>query len=351
MTLARLDDDDVAGADLLHAALGADEADAVDDVQRLALGVCVPDGARAGREADVGAADGGVVVDAKPTAMVNSVAKTVKNAVTNKLDPLVEIYAQMFAHGVRAPVLRRPDEYGMPYEDVFFPSMDGITLAGWFIPAEGSDKLLITNHPMTCNRYGFPGHLAPWNTMFGGSEVNFLPQLKALHDAGYNISPRTCATMDAAPPTPAGTSGLGLVECGDVVGSVRYAKQRWPEMTLGLWSRCMGGNSTITAMDLYPDEFTDIKALGVLNVVSGRTFIEKGAELAKMDPAKAAERLDVRMYELTGFRLDEETPRPHAHAVRVPTFMAQLKRDFLIHAEQDGQEIFDALGADDKELC
>lgn len=70
-----------------------------------------------------------------------------------------------------------------------------------------------------------------------------------------------------------------------------------------------------------------------------------------MDPAKAAERLDVRMHELTGFRLDEETPRPHAHAVRVPTFMAQLKRDFLIHAEQDGQKIFDALGADDKELC
>ena len=109
----------------------------------------------------------------------------------------------------------------------------------------------------------------------------------------------------------------------------------------------MGGNSTITAMDPYPEEFPDIKALGVLNVISGRTFIEKGAELAKMDPA---ERLDVRIRELTGFRLDEEMPRPHAHAVTVPTFMAQLKRDFLIHAEQDGQEIFDALGADDKEL-
>lgn len=57
--------------------------------------------------------------------MATNAAKTVKEAVTNKLDPLVEIYAQMFAHGVRTPVLRRPDEYGMAYEDVFFPAMDG----------------------------------------------------------------------------------------------------------------------------------------------------------------------------------------------------------------------------------
>lgn len=288
--------------------------------------------------------------DAKPTAMAANVAKTVKDTLGNKLDPLVEIYAQMFAHGVRTPILRRPDDYGMDYEDVWFPSMDGITLEGWFIPAEGSDRLLIINHPMTCNRYGFPGHLAPWNTMFGGFEVNFLPELKHLHDAGYNILAYDLRNHGRSANDPAGTSGIGIVEARDVVGSVRYAKQRWPEMTVGLWSRCMGANSTIMAIDFHPDEFRDVRCLAVVNTVSGRTFIEKGAELAHMDPARAAERLDVRLRELTGFRLDEETPRPHAHAVTMPTFMAQLKRDFLIHGEQDGQEIFDALGADDKEL-
>ena len=54
--------------------------------------------------------------DVKPTGMAVNAAKTVKETVTNKLDPLVEIYAQMFAHGVRTPVLRRPDEYGMDYD-------------------------------------------------------------------------------------------------------------------------------------------------------------------------------------------------------------------------------------------
>jgi hypothetical protein len=84
----------------------------------------------------------------------------------------------------------RRDEFD---EDVFFPSLDGVPLEAWFIPAD-SDKLLIINHPMTCNRYGFPGHLPPWNTMVGGFEVNFLPELKHLHDAATISSRMTSAT-------------------------------------------------------------------------------------------------------------------------------------------------------------
>ena len=149
-----------------------------------------------------------------------------------------------------------------------------------------------------------------------------------------------------------GIAGLGLLECRDVVGSVRYAKGRkdLASMKTGLYSRCMGGNSTIIAMDKWPEEFEHIKAMVLLMVVSGRTFIEKAAENIHLDPQKAAEQLDARLRELTGFQLDEETPLPHAHAVKVPTMLAQLRRDFLIHAERDGQAIFDALGAEEKEL-
>ena len=121
-------------------------------------------------------------------------------------------------------------------------------------------------------------------------------------------------------------------------------------MTTGLYSRCMGGNSTVIAMSKWPEEFTHIKALVLLMVVSGRTFIEKGAELIHLDPQKAAEELDERLRELTGMRLDEETPQPYAKDVKVPTLMTQLRRDFLIHGEKDGQSIFDALGAQEKEL-
>nr|WP_231488349.1 hypothetical protein [Brevibacterium sp. VCM10] len=238
----------------------------------------------------------------------------------------------------------------MDYENVFFPSLDGMTLESWFIPAAGSDKLLIVNHPVTCNRYGFPGHLTPWNTMAGGFEVNFLPEYRALHDAGYNILAYDLRNHGRSASDPAGTSGLGLVESRYVVGSVRHAKRHWPEMSIGLCSRCMGGNSTIMAMDLYPEDCAETKVLAVVNVVSRRAFIEKAAEAARQNPAKAAERLDTRIRKLTGFHLDEQTPLHHAHTATVPTLMAQLRRDFLIHAEKDGQEIFDALGSDTKEL-
>jgi uncharacterized protein len=89
---------------------------------------------------------------------VGDVAEKVADSISHQLHPLIEQYANLFKTGARTPVLRRPDDYGMEYEDAFFPAADGVPLEAWFIPAD-SDKLLIVNHPMTCNRYGFPGHL------------------------------------------------------------------------------------------------------------------------------------------------------------------------------------------------
>jgi uncharacterized protein len=101
----------------------------------------------------------------------------------------------------------------------------------------------------------------------------------------------------------------------------------------------MGGNSTIRPWrNGLRGEFTHIRALVLLNVVSGRTFIERGAENQHLYPETAAKRLDEHLRELTGLRLDEETTiavcqaRPGIHADG-----AQLRRYFLIHGERDGQ--------------
>lgn len=42
----------------------------------------------------------------------------------------------------------------MKYDDVSFPSLDGVPLEAWFTPAD-SDELLIVNHPRPCNRMAF----------------------------------------------------------------------------------------------------------------------------------------------------------------------------------------------------
>lgn len=80
-------------------------------------------------------------------------------------------------------------------------------------------------------------------------------------------------------------------------------------MTTGLYCRCIGGNSTVIAMSKRPETFTHVKSLVLLMVVSGRTFIKKGADLMHLDPRKAAEELDERLRELTGMRLNQQTPQ------------------------------------------
>lgn len=172
---------------------------------------------------------------------------------TDPIDPAMQGMAEFFAKSYRTPILRRPDEYGMAYEDVFFPSMDGVPLEGWFIPAADSTRLVICNHFMPGNRYGYPGHLEPWKN-FGGFEVNFLPQYKALHDAGYNVLAYDLRNHGRSGSGNGGLVGIGLLECRDVIGSLRYAKARpdTANMATSLLSICPGCNSTIVAMDKHP---------------------------------------------------------------------------------------------------
>ncbi|KAF4943760.1 hypothetical protein FGADI_13182 [Fusarium gaditjirri] len=270
---------------------------------------------------------------------------------TETINKFVEGYAQLFKNGQRSPILRRPDQYSMKYEDIFFPSLDGTILQGWFIPVENSQKLIIANHPMTCNRYGYPGHLEGYGG-FGGFEVNFLPDYKSLHDAGYNI---ICYDLRNHGISDTGSGGmcgaLGYYEARDVVGSIKYAQSR-PETknnTIGLLSRCMGGNATIHAMTLFPEYFKTIKAMILLQAVSGHAFVEKGAINSGLDKEATVAAFDKRIYELTGFKLAELTPLPLAKNVTVPTLFAQVRKDFLIDTS-DSQQIFDALGSNEKKM-
>lgn len=99
---------------------------------------------------------------------------------------LIDQIAKGVSYSFRTPILRRPSDYGLDYEDVFFPAMDGVLLDGRFIPSKGGKKLIICNHFIGANRYGYPGHLEPW-TGNGDFEVNFVETYKALVEAGCNV--------------------------------------------------------------------------------------------------------------------------------------------------------------------
>lgn len=260
------------------------------------------------------------------------------------IDPLV----QLWAHGKRTPIYRRPDEVGLEYEDVTFPSMDGTALEGWFIPAD-SNRLIIHNHFLPGNRYGYAGHLDGLKD-YGGFEVNFLPEYKALHDAGYNILCYDFRNHGLSADGNGHIAGIGLTEYRDVIGSLRYAKSRQDtaEMITGLFSVCLGADSTFVAMDKHPEEFAHIKVMIALQPISARAFVEKNV----VDAAGIKDGLklfDEALRRETGFRVAEQSPALHGHAVRVPTFVAQVRDDTLTYP-WDIEQIFDSIAATDKKL-
>ena len=123
-------------------------------------------------------------------------------------------FVDFFARPARTDILRTPDEYGMAYEDVTFPATDGTEIKGWFIPAD-SDRLLIMNHFLNGNRYGYPGHKIPNDLV--GFEVNYVQQHKTLHDAGYNILAgtwvRAVPLMTGGPAAVNSSIGMSSAHC------------------------------------------------------------------------------------------------------------------------------------------
>ncbi|HJY03298.1 MAG TPA: hypothetical protein VJ351_21040, partial [Streptosporangiaceae bacterium] len=159
-------------------------------------------------------------------------------------DGALRRFADGFSWLRRAPVLHSPAEHGLDYEDVTFPARDGVPLEGWFIPAPGSGKLIIANHPMGFNRSGMPNQYEPWHADWvasgNGFEVDLVPDYKILHDAGYNVLAYDLRNHGLSSAANGGVSTHGITEWRDIAGSLTYARTRpgVGDMIIGLFSRC-----------------------------------------------------------------------------------------------------------------
>jgi hypothetical protein len=115
-----------------------------------------------------------------------------------QIEKTLQTIADGFRVWPRSPILHWPDEEGLAYEDVTFPSQDGVPLEGWFIPASGSNKIIIANHPRWFNRSGLLSHLEPWKSLGGATgndfEVNFVRTTRSSTMLATTCSRMTCAT-------------------------------------------------------------------------------------------------------------------------------------------------------------
>jgi hypothetical protein len=147
-----------------------------------------------------------------------------------QIDQMLQRLADAFSRQRRSPILHSPSEQGLDYDDVTFPSGDGVPLEGWFIPAAGSNKLIIANHPLGFNRSGMPTHLEPWRSEWApsgnGFEVDFVPDYKILHDAGYNVLAYDLRNHGHSGDANGGITSSGIFEARDVAGSLSHARGR-----------------------------------------------------------------------------------------------------------------------------
>ena len=268
-------------------------------------------------------------------------------------DELLQRFADGFSYLRRSPVLHPPSEYSLEFENVSFPAHDGIPLEGWYIPASNSKRLIIANHPMGFSRSGMPAHLQPWQADWAlsgnGFEVNLVPDYKILHDAGYNVIAYDLRNHGLSSAANGGVTTSGVIESRDVVGSLAYVRARpdTRKMAIGLFSRCMGGSSTLSAMLRFPSAFDNVRCLVSPQPVTPRVIVER--RLAVMGLGDRVDDFDTYVRLRTSVGLDERTPQEWAKSVRVPTFLYQVRDDKLTDPS-DVQTMFDNIPIAEKKL-
>ncbi|MEU6646683.1 hypothetical protein ABZ863_29630 [Saccharomonospora sp. NPDC046836] len=271
----------------------------------------------------------------------------------DRIRQLLDQIADGFSIQARSPVLRSPVEHGLDFENVTFPSHDGVPLEGWFIPAPGSAKVIIANHPMGFTRAGLPTHLEPWHSIWAGSgngfEVNFVPDYAILHRAGYHVLAYDLRNHGFSGAANGGISSSGIFEARDVVGAIDYVRRR-PDtrgLAVGLFSRCLGCSSTFAAMTQFPEAFDGVRCLVGPQPVTARTIM--GRRLTTMGIPDRIDDLERRIVLRTGIDFAARSPREWAKNVRIPTFLYQVRDDILTHPS-DVQTMFDNIPVVEKKL-
>lgn len=153
--------------------------------------------------------------------------------------------------------VKSPADYGLEFRSVDVRSSDGVRLSAWEIPAPGSTKVAIVNHPLLCTRYGSVDGM-------DGVPVEFLPMIGHLHQAGYSVitydqrgQGESDGGLGKSSKGVEAAVGAGSVEWQDFVGVLRHVRDH-PEFgdnDIALVTHCMGANAALGAWQHAPDEF------------------------------------------------------------------------------------------------
>ena len=147
---------------------------------------------------------------------------------------LILASAWLFYISIRPPKIVSsitPRDLNMSYEQVSFPTVDGLTLRGWFVPSEKkAAKTLILLH-------GYPA-----------DKGNILPALAFLH-ADFNLLLFDFRYLGESEGS---YSTAGAKEVEDLLAALRFLKTRGIK-EVGIWGFSMGGAVGLMTIDKAPE--------------------------------------------------------------------------------------------------
>jgi alpha-beta hydrolase superfamily lysophospholipase len=247
---------------------------------------------------------------------------------------IATVFSNIVLYSRRQPIVRTPAEYGLEYEEVEFPSTDGLTLRGWFIPARprpsgAEPAVVILTHPMPFNRHGFVAKNQGWLPLFK-TDVDLLKTAHALHQAGYAV-----LTFDFRNhgESEGGLTGVGLTEYQDVLGAVAYVERRTAGQAgntqrIGFVSFCMGANSTLVALSKNKELMQNVRFVVAIQPVSADVFFRSYMRNVYTPLSLYLIPLVDRLVRWRGgFGLREMSPLPFVPDVEVPTLYVQARQD------------------------
>lgn len=134
----------------------------------------------------------------------------------------------------RKPLDIWPDQYKLPFENVYFKTEDGVQIKGWFIPNPSSEKTIVLMHDWGMNR----GDVFK-NTYF-------------LHDLGYNLMYFDFRALGESGGT---VSSIGYLEVKDLQAAIQFLKDTRPFACekIGLYGMSMGGMVAICEAAQNPE--------------------------------------------------------------------------------------------------
>lgn len=203
-----------------------------------------------------------------------------------------------------------PSDHGLPYTEERIPVSDKNNCYGWYIPANGSDKLIMLVHGRGTNRQ------------------DVLPFAPFLHKAGYNlflIDLRNCGKSYA------GLCTMGYYESRDLVRAVAYISSKYHQREVGMLGLSMGAAASVLAAG----QIKELKAL-ILDspFYSFRAILD---ERFREDYPYYPEFIKNIVYRYSewrlGFKLDDIDIGKALTGLKVPALIIHGKKDTYINVK------------------